>query len=98
MYQEQMNIGHLRARVQMAGLYREMCQTQGFADLKRELEARIVDLRNKWLVVTGDEAEKIRLRGQIYNEVFELVKSKILTGDMAAREINRLQEENPDLK
>lgn len=89
---EERQVEALSAKVQIASAYRQMYQSAGFQDLKKELEGRIADLKNKWL--TADEAEgaKIRLRGQIYNEIFELVKSKILTGDMAGKTIDQLRD------
>lgn len=77
------------ARVQLAGLYREMCQTAGFKDLKKELEGKIADLKGKWLTADDIEAAKIKIRAQVYNEVFDLIKSKILIGDMAARTLQQ---------
>lgn len=82
----------LAAKIQLGAMYRVMCQSGAFADLKRELDAKVTDLRNRWL--TADEAEgaKIKLRAQVYNEVFDLIKSKILAGDMAARTLKNLKD------
>jgi hypothetical protein len=86
----------LQAKIHMAASYRAMCQTAGFADLKKELEARIADLRNKWLSADDEESRKIKLRGQVYNEILDLVKSKILAGDMAAKTVDELREQQKD--
>lgn len=80
----------LSAKSQVASAYRTMCQTAGFQDLRRELELRMADLKNKWLTADDTEGAKIKIRGQVYNEVFDLIKSKILSGDMAARQVDEL--------
>lgn len=79
-----------QGKAQIASAYRTMCQTAGFQDLKRELEGRIADQKNKWMTAEGDEEKRCKIRAQIYNEVFELIKTKILTGDMAARTVDQL--------
>lgn len=89
--QEERQVEALAGKAQLASLYRVMCSTAGFQDLKKELEGRIADLKNKWL--TADEAEgaKIKIRGQVYNEVFDIIKSKILAGDMAGKTIDEIK-------
>lgn len=81
----------LGVRAQIAGFYREMAQTPGFQDLRRELEGRITDLKNKWLAADDVEAARIKIRAQVYNEVFDLIKGKILQGDIAARQLRELE-------
>ena len=76
---------HLEARTQLAGIYRELAQSAGFRDLRKELETRVADLKSRWMVADDQEAQKIRLRAQVYSEIFDLVKSKIIQGDMAIR-------------
>lgn len=91
--QEQRQIEALGATSQLASLYRVMAQTAGFQDLKKELDSRIGDLKNKWLTAEGHEADKIKIRAQVFNEVFDIIKSKIMAGDMAARTIDKIKEE-----
>ena len=86
----------LAGQAQLASLYRVMCQTAGFQDLKKELENRIADLKNKWLTADDAEAQKIKIRGQVYNEVFDIIKSKILKGDMAGKSLDQIRETEAD--
>jgi hypothetical protein len=90
---EERQIEALGATAQMAGLYRAMYQTAGFQDLKKELDNRIGDLKNKWLTAEGPDADKIKIRAQVFNEVFDIIKSRIMAGDMAARTIDKIKEE-----
>lgn len=83
----------LSGKIQMASLYRVMCQTAAFQDLKRELEGRLADLKNKWMTADDAEGMKIKLRAQVYNEFFDLIKGKILAGDMAAKTLDQLREQ-----
>lgn len=84
---------HCAAQVQLSALYRIMCQSAAFQDLERELKSKLVDLKNKWLTADDTEGQKIKIRGQVYNEIFDLIKSKILQGDMAARSLDKLNAE-----
>lgn len=84
---------HAGAQVQLAALYRIMCQSAAFQDLDRELKAKMADLKNKWLTADDAEGQRIKIRAQVYNEIFDLIKSKILQGDMASRTIDKLNEE-----
>lgn len=79
-----------QGKAAIASAYRQMCETAGFKDLRRELDSRIADLKNKWLTAEDAEAAKIKARAQVYNEVFDLIKSKILQGDMAAKTADQL--------
>lgn len=83
----------LGGKVQLGSLYRVMCGTAGFQDLKRELESRINDLKNKWMTADDAESAKIKLRAQVYNEVFDIIKGKILAGDMANKTLDQLREQ-----
>lgn len=79
------------ARVQLAAMYRLMCSGGGFQDLKKELETKINDLKNKWLTADDVEGAKIKIRAQIYNEVFDIIKQKILAGDNASKIIEQIK-------
>ena len=61
-----------------------------FQDLNRELKNKMDDLKNKWLTAEDAEAAKIKIRGQVYNEVLDLIKSKILQGDLASKTLSQL--------
>lgn len=89
---EERQVEALAGKSQLASLYRVMCQTAGFQDLKKELEGRITDLKNRWLTADDAEGAKIKLRAQVFNEVFDIIKSKILAGDMAAKTIDQIKE------
>lgn len=84
---------HAAAQVQMASLYRLMCQSAAFQDLERELKSKLADLKDKWLHADEAEGQRIRIRGQVYNEIFDLIKGKVLQGDMAARTLDKLNEQ-----
>ena len=94
--QEERQLEALGSKAQLASLYRVMCSTPGFQDLKRELESRIADLKNKWLTADDAEGAKIKLRGQIYNEVFDIIKGKILAGDMAGKTMDEIKARQKD--
>lgn len=89
--QEERQLEALAGRAQLASLYRVMCGTAGFQDLKKELENRIADLKNKWMTADDAEASKIKIRALVYNEVFDIIKGKILAGDMAGKTMDEIK-------
>ena len=85
-------VSHQQAKIELAAAYREMAQTAGFKDLQRELANRIADLKNKWMDADEVEAAKIKIRAKVYNEVLDIVKSKILQGDLARKTIEEAEQ------
>lgn len=87
---EQRQREHAAAQAQMGAFYRVMCQTPAFQDLERELKKKMSDLKEKWLTADETESQRIKIRAQVYNEVFDIIKSKILQGDSASKTLSQL--------
>lgn len=81
---EEITKAHLNHKVQEASLLRDWCRHEGFKIWKKDLEDKIEDLKNEWLKADDEVGKKIKLRAQVYNEVLDSIKKKILEGDNAA--------------
>jgi hypothetical protein len=76
--------GNLNHKVQEASLLRDWCRHEGFKIWKSDLESKIEDLKNEWFKADDEQGKKIKLRAQVYNEVLDSIKKKIIEGDNAA--------------
>jgi hypothetical protein len=85
----------LAGEIQEGAIVRDFCKHSGFAIFKKELDAKINDLKNSWLSADADQADKFRIRAQVYNEVLDILKAKIIRGDTAARAM-QIAKENSD--
>lgn len=83
----------LRISVNESALMREWCSHSGFKLFKREMDAKLLDLKHKWMEADEAEASKIKIRAQVYNEVFSVMKEIILRGDSASVILNRNADE-----
>lgn len=94
---DEINTNHLQAKAQLAGCYREMCQSPAFIDLRKYIEAKMVDAKNEWFRASPEESEKIKIRAQVFNEIFDLIKSRVMAGDHASQMLNKINEEKKQI-
>jgi hypothetical protein len=84
----------LVSEVQEAAIIRDFCKHSGFAVLRKELDSKINDLKNSWLTAADPAtADKYRVRAQVYNEVLDCLKAKIIKGDMASKALELAEHE-----
>lgn len=71
-------------KVQEAALLREWCQHEGYKIWRKELDAKMDDLKNEWFKSDDENGKRIKLRAQVYGEVLDLIKKKLIEGENAA--------------
>jgi hypothetical protein len=87
------NLSH---KVNQAAVLKEFCQHPGFIIWKNELDKKMQDLKNEWLRVDASQGERIKIRAQVYNEMLDVIKSKILEGHNASISLRNNPEVSQD--
>ena len=88
-------VAGLRAKSQEAGIIREFCQHPGFQIWRKELEAKMSDLKGKWFTSNEQDGEKLKLRAQVYSEMLDILKAKMLVGDAASKRLREIESDQP---
>lgn len=90
------NKEQLEQKISEGEVLKSWCQHPGYKIWKRELDAKINDLKNEWLKADDETGKKIKLRAQVYMEVLDVIKKKILEGEHALTMLQNLGSEESE--
>ena len=90
---DQNSLDKLAFRSEQGETIRTWCQHEGFRLFQALLKERIDKLQDAWFKADDLEAQKIKLRAQIYNEVLDAIKTTILVGIAAKKNLENFKAE-----
>lgn len=86
-------VAKLEQSANEASVIRSFVQHPGYAIFVREIEKRVADKKQSWLVATSAaEAEELRLSAKPWGEILHFAKSFIIRGDQAKLRLPESQE------
>ena len=89
---DQQGLDKLTFRSEQGETIRAWCQHPGFKLFQSLLKERIEKLQESWFKADDLEAQKIKIRAQVYNEVLDAIKSTIITGLASKQNLENFKE------
>ena len=83
----------LAFRSEQGEVIRSWCRHEGFGMFQKLIKERLEALQQSWFKADDVEAQKIKIRAQIYNEVLDAIKTCIISGDVAKQNLERFKAE-----
>lgn len=79
--------GSLERDAKIGSEVRDLCKHPGYEHLKAELNKKLEIIQKKWFDASPEEGEKMKYQAKAYNDIFDVLKTLMIKGDLARKKL-----------